>query len=57
MDRGTINELFRSRFKPELRQHAQHLIEQIRFSEITLASGEIALANLEDQNNQEEDQE
>ena len=34
-----------------------NLIEQIQFSEITLASAEIALANLEDQNNQEENEE
>ena len=30
-----------------LRREAQHLVEQIRFSEITLASAEYALANLE----------
>ena len=42
--------------KPELRHQAQHLIEQMRFSEITLASAEIALANLEDQNNPEENE-
>ena len=43
-------DIFRSQCKPELRHQAQHLIEKIRFSEITLASAEIALANLEDKN-------
>ena len=40
--------------EPELRHQAQHLINQIRFSEITLAQAEIALAHLEDKNNQDE---
>jgi hypothetical protein len=44
---------------PELRHEAQHLIDQIRFSEISLAAAETALAHLEDKNseNEEENQE
>jgi hypothetical protein len=45
--------------KPELKHQAQHLIDQIRFSEISLAAAETALAHLEDKNteDQEENQE
>jgi hypothetical protein len=54
-DRELIEQIdiFRSRCKPELRHQAQHLIEPIRFSEITLASAKIALANLEAKHNPE----
>jgi hypothetical protein len=39
-----------------LRTQAQHLIEKIRFSEITLAGAETALADLESRNNEQEKQ-
>jgi hypothetical protein len=52
-------DIFRCQCKPELRHSAQHLIDQIRFSKISLAAVETTLAHLEDKNiqDQEENQE